>query len=151
MDRKAVEIIRDYQPYRSPPDVIRRTHALAVVAYVDNADKHRQLVILANGLQGGSITRARGQVLYQTTPDRTMIPDSAEIAHFAWQLSPPLEEAEVQVEIHGTPTVAVDVGLDSGYMELSDLWGTLIYLRDSIVPDLELFVKRRLGHHETTR
>jgi hypothetical protein len=150
MDRQAVKIIRDYQPFRSPPDVIRRTHALAVVAHVDNADKHRQLVLLANGLRGGSITRARGEVLVQATASNTMIPDGAEVAHFRWDRVPPLQDSEVQVEIHGAPTVAVDVGLDSGYMELSDLWGTLIYLRDSIVPDLEPFVKRRPGRHKTT-
>lgn len=63
---KAIATIKTYQPFTEPTEVERRTQGLAVIGYIDNADKHRALTLVSPGLvRATSITKARGRVLEQ--------------------------------------------------------------------------------------
>jgi hypothetical protein len=105
MPPKAITAIRAFQPYHEATKVDRRTQGLAVLSYIDNADKHRALTFVSPGLADtSSITKARGRVLHQTGsyPAGAFIDDGADVAHWGWLApdEPPLEESEVNVEVN---------------------------------------------------
>jgi hypothetical protein len=146
MPAKAVAAIRDYQPFHEPTKITRRTQGLAVIGYIDNADKHRTLALVSPGLaHANSITTARGQVLYQTGsyPAEAFIENGADVAHWGWAAAdqPPLEESEVHMQTNGTPTVTMHVGLDEGEPELGYLPPCLSWLRNDVVPSLEPHIR----------
>jgi hypothetical protein len=147
MRSEAVAVIKTYKPFTEPTKIARRTQGLAVIGYIDNADKHRSLTIVSPGLvDAKSITRARGHVLYQTGsyPAEAFIADGADVAHWGWIATdePPLEESEVHMESNGTPTVTMHVGLDEGEPELEYLRPCLGWLRGDVIPSLEPFIRR---------
>jgi hypothetical protein len=144
MPPEAVATIKTFQPYHERTEIERRTQGLAVISYIDNADKHRSLTLVSTGLVGASsTTSARGRVLYQTGtyPAEAFIADGAEVAHWGWVATdePPLEESEVHMETRGTPTVTMHVGLAEGEPEPRYLTPCLKWLRDEVIPSLEPF------------
>lgn len=151
MPAAAITAIKELQPYKEGPDA--RIHLLAQLSTLENADKHRQLIPFAAGLRRvASKVTARGQVLYQTFPTpRHFIPDGAQIAHFGWRIPPPLAPSEVNVEVRGTPLVAIKViqrdrsqkGLP-GWSPTDELLRHIVEgIREEVFPALEPFARRR--------
>lgn len=142
MAAEAIGIIKDYQPFHAATEIELRTHALAIISRIDNADKHRQLAAVSSGMADyGSIVTARGQILTQRQKSGAFASSGAEVAHFA-DGSPPFEASEVRVEVIGRPVVAVDVGIEDGLVDVMQLRVALDYVRDHVVPDLETFARR---------
>jgi hypothetical protein len=126
MSAEAIAEIKRLQPYRNGKKARHTT--LYLLSGLDNADKHRQFVLLAAGLNNVvSTVTARGKRLELAMPDwadgtAAFVEDGAVVAHFgekpgAWTTtpsnllipSPPLQESEVNVEVSGTPRVAIKI------------------------------------------
>jgi hypothetical protein len=135
---QAKAIVEEMQPYQVGPKE-RHVHPLAVLNSLNNADKHRRLIVLALGLdEAVSTTKVRGDIINQTVPGFAV--DGSEVAKFGFPGRPEPTESEVEVTVSGTPRIAVDVGLRNKYPEASQmLWHILAELR-STVGDLEPFV-----------
>ena len=59
-------------------------------------------------------------------------------------------EAEVKVDIRGTPLVVLDVGIEDGYMAARDMLGrSLGYFVDHVIPVLEQFLPDRQPERPT--
>jgi hypothetical protein len=115
MPRSARRIIKENQPYRSGPSAA--LHWLALLSALENADKHRNLVVVAGGLIDGTVTvSARGRTLSQRTGASFRYGDT-EIAHFRWTERPALTESEVTVDVVGTVLVAFEYRRVDGYVE----------------------------------
>jgi hypothetical protein len=113
MAPEAVAIIQRAQPYNLRPERAHETHLLGVLSRLDNADKHRQLIVLSSGLGDAKTTvYARRYELTQGGPMNTMVENDAQILHFTTEkLWPPASESEMYVQIRGTQLITVDVGL----------------------------------------
>jgi len=137
-DPEAMTIIRETQPYLLPTETERRRHGLAVISHLDNLDKHRQLMLIASGLaNAGSTTSARGMTLNQFHRPDGFAVNGTELFHFADNFTPPLQQSEVRVEIRGRPSIAVDIGIKDGELELTTLWIASKAVREEILPALE--------------
>jgi hypothetical protein len=151
MADEAVAAIKELQPYRQGAEA--SIHIFAQLSRLENADKHRELIPYAAGLNEVTTTaKARGHTLDQAfkTP-RHFIPDDAQIAHFGWNdpTGPPLQPSEVKVQVRGTPLVAVKVierdmakGQLPAYAPLDGLLRHVLDgIRDKALPALEPFVR----------
>lgn len=155
MPEQAVEIIKKVQPYsRGDQGPVNNLYLLS---RLENADKHRELIPFAAGLNDTvSTVRARGQTLDLVMPDlpdgRTFVADGKQVAHFGYPVPPgaqPLQEVEVTVDIRGTLLVAVPIdekvsrtGELPRYMPLLSLLDTIIsQIREHIFPALEPYVR----------
>jgi hypothetical protein len=110
MPDDAVTWLDSIQPYRAvyegqdPED-----HALALLGSFQNADKHRQLAIVAQGLEEPDFffTHADGTVQHlpfdpDIFPKDRLLRDGA-IVHYDFSLSP----GQMELEIEGTPRVVI--------------------------------------------
>ena len=157
LNADAVAAIKLLQPYldRAEGNNPQR-NALGVIARLDNADKHREPIVMVPGIvHERTIVRTRGEELEQRRPRSPsgypgLADDGAEIAHFRWVKHPPLTEAEVKVDIRGTPLVVLDVGIEDGYMAARDMLGrSLGYFVDHVIPVLEQFLPDRQPERPT--
>jgi hypothetical protein len=134
MPDAAIEVIRAYQPYSIGAKLPVQTHGLAIIASLDNADKHRQLIATTSGIIGVQVqTSVRGKVILpeqQPHPPNGLVEDGTDLSHFA-SVFPDLQESEVPV----------DVGLDGGEVELTGLRPSLPFFRDELFPRLEPFAR----------
>jgi hypothetical protein len=124
-----------------------RRNALQVIKRLDNADKHREPIVTVPGLVNvTTLVTARGERIEQRHQPAAsgypgLVEAGTEVAHFGWVKSPPLTVTEVDVDVRGTPLVALDVGIPDGYMEARDtLAGSLGYLWEHVIPVLEQFL-----------
>jgi hypothetical protein len=110
MPTGAVALIKRLQPYSNPADDIA-AHPIGVLSRLENADKHRNLIILGGGVEDGTtIVTARGQTLEQDAFGYRH--DGAEIAKFS-PVGPDMEdlkEGEVSVEVRGPTVIALRIG-----------------------------------------
>lgn len=151
MPQPAIALIKKVQPYRRGDKAL--IHALYLLSRLENADKHRQLVLFATGLND-TVARptARGKSIELRMPDLpdapTFVGDGHEIAHFAYRIAPgelPLDQSEVTIEITGSPLVAIKVieedpghGVLPGFMPVVALLETVLtQIRDHVIPALE--------------
>jgi hypothetical protein len=151
MPKPAVRIIKAVQPYRRGGK--GTAHVLYLLSKLENADKHRELIPFAAGLNDTVATAtARGQAIALPMPDLpeapTFVADGHVVAHFGYRSAPgmpPLRESEVNVEVRGTPRVAIQIaerdpktGALPEFMPLLNLLETLLrQIRDEIFPALE--------------
>jgi hypothetical protein len=145
MSGDAVAVIKQLQPYQ--PGGAPGTHFLAQLSKLENADKHRQLLAFVPGLsEVTTIAEARGEVLTQSflTPEHFVKKD-AQVSHFGWLGSPSLEESEVNVEVRGTPVVAIKlIEIERGYTPLNFMLQSGIdWIRDEVFPSLERCLNSR--------
>ena len=56
MPTDAVAVIKELQPYQSPADVLK-THFIYVLSGLEHADKHRNLILLRNGVKNVKLVR----------------------------------------------------------------------------------------------
>jgi hypothetical protein len=138
MPRQARAIIKENQPYRAGPSA--ELHWLTLLSAFENADKHRNLVVVAGGLVNGTVTvTARGRLLSQRTGADFRYRDT-EIAHFGWTERPALTEPEVNVEVVGTVLVAFEYRRVNGYVPAQQGLRDLLDTTRLMISRLEPFV-----------
>lgn len=150
MSSGAIAIIRKVQPYNRGDKAPE--HVLYLLSKLENADKHRELVPFAAGLNNTvAAVKARGHEIDLHMPDLpdgpTFVANGALVAHFAYRTWPgeaALQEREIYVTVRGTPLVAIQLtDRDSkedlpAYMPLLDLLETLLrQIKRDIFPALE--------------
>ena len=150
LEAPAIALIKELQPYSMANDGFdAKLHPLGILGRLDNADKHRELVLLSGGVINlVAKVVARGERILQgpTTPDGTIgyVPDGAVCAHFGWHGTTPLEESEMDVKISGTPEVAVDIGVPKGIMGVRVAVELITRnLKEEVLPALEEYVIRK--------
>ena len=145
LEDPAVALIKELQPYWGANDGLdSKLHPLGILGKFDNADKHRELVLLSGGVANlVATTTARGIPLTQAAPvpeGGGFVADGAVCVNFGWFNAPPLEESEVNVEISGNPEIAVDIGVVNGIMPVRAVTNIIRTLREEILPALESHV-----------
>src|SRR5487761_1114219 len=135
MTPEAATIIKRLQPYQHGP-MAAAIDPLAMVAGLENADKHRQLVTIVPGVNRATAhVLARGRVINQFA--QSFCEDGAIVAEFGEDFSPPLQDGEVDVNLYGAPAVAVKVAETDWHVDVTQLRFIVQWLRDSIFPPLE--------------
>jgi hypothetical protein len=135
MNERAKAIIEGAQPYHAGAKA--KAHPFALLNSLDNADKHRRLTVLTTGVADITMTvTVRGHVFQKTFVGWAK--DGAPFRPF--RLDPKPTEPEMDVEIIGTPKVAVDVGLDRP-AEVGKAFGHILQMCRECVAALEPFVE----------
>ena len=129
-------VIKALQPFQPPLDdrvvAFCRQHGLktselnglALLGKFDNADKHRELITVASGLESAEVTVShRGQTIRHELLD-AFREDRAELIRVDFGTTAP-PETEVDVQVSGTVRVAIEVRKDRG---VTGLPGTLARL-----------------------
>jgi hypothetical protein len=138
MPEEAVAMIKAAQPYRREDSVLE---TLSLISRLENADKHRQLIVLGRGVMNvRSVVTVGGEAIKQETAG--FRPDGAEIAKFGFRDRTP-RESEVTVEVGGTASIAIKVEGIDGYFVLPESLEVLIaWMRHSTIPEFTPFVRR---------
>lgn len=140
MPDPAVAIIKKVQPYnfRNGSEPL----AIELLNKLENLDKHRELVTLANLLTDITVFVVwidSGKVDDFPAGDKA---DGTNVFHWNPKLGPVPPQSEMKVQLTGTAQVAVKIGGVEGYGQLPDLLETmLVQLRDHIFPALEPFIQ----------
>jgi hypothetical protein len=144
MPADAVAIIQRAQPYHLGPQSTKEVHLLGILSRLDNADKHRDLIVLAPGLTNMSVTfSARRFAQKFASRGSEVVEDGAQVAHVTTEtLYPPVRESEVNVQIHGTPQVTVEVGLGAADALPADWASELIEEMRRFLQTLDPYVRR---------
>jgi hypothetical protein len=137
MPEEAVETIRAAQPYQRKNSELE---TLSLISRLENADKHRQLIALGNGVMNArSIVTVGGEAIKQETAG--FRPDGAEIAKFGFNNRVP-RESEVTVTVSGTASVAIRVaGVDGYFIMPQSLEAVIGWMRENVIPELAPFVR----------
>jgi hypothetical protein len=101
-------------------------HVLSHISRLENADKHRELVNIATGVQATLFARIRYDVISESQRIGQFIPDGAQVLRFN-QTDPSLQESEVYVNVNGPALVKIkipDIGADGRPM-IFDLMSTI--------------------------
>jgi hypothetical protein len=97
---------------------------LSLISRLENADKHRQLIVLGHGVvDARSVVTVGGEIIKQETAG--FRPDGADIAKFGFRDRVP-RESEVTVKISGTATIAIEVAGADGYFVMPQSLEALI-------------------------
>ncbi len=165
MSAEAKTEIQALQPYNRGAQA--RSNTMYLLNRLDNADKHRQLLLLAPGLNDVvSHVVVRGQTLALPMPNwadghAAFVDDGAVVAHFGyagtsavtksgiWYPAGPLQDEEVSVEVRGSPEVALQI-VDPeakgprSFMPFVALVDAILWdCRHNWIPTLEPFVRGR--------
>ncbi len=140
MASEAVAIIEELQPRVADEPHL---HPLAVLSRLDNADKHRNLVLGVPAIRDVSSEMCTFGSDPAHTWEQPLCYDGAEVAKFGFRPGFPVpNESEVYVHVCGTPLVTVEIGLKDGYVEVMP---ALRWLLDSVPTEifdvLEPFVR----------
>lgn len=144
MPADAVAIIQRAQPYHLRPETAHETHLLRVLSRLDNADKHRELIVLSSGLGNVKATvYARRYSLTQGGPVNTFVEDGAQVLHFTTdRLWPPVSESEMNVQVRGTQLITVEVGLGPNDVFRVEGIGEMIPEMRAMFSALDPYVRR---------
>jgi hypothetical protein len=137
MPEEAVTMIKEAQPYRREDSVLE---TLSLISRLENADKHRQLIVLGHGVMNArSVVTAGGQAIKQETGG--FRENGAEIAKFGFSEQAP-RESEVTVEVSATAAIVIKVAGVDGYFGMPESLQALIaWMRDGVIPDFMPFVR----------
>jgi hypothetical protein len=144
MPADAVAIIQRAQPYYLGPQTTKEVHLLGVLSRLDNADKHRDLIVLAPGVTNMRATfSARRFVQRFGSAGDEVVEHGAQVVHVTTErLYPPIRETEVDVKVHGAPHLTVEVGLGPADALPAD-WATdLIDRTRQFIKTLDPYVRR---------
>jgi hypothetical protein len=138
MPAEAVEMITKAQPHQRENSVLE---TLSLLNRLENADKHRQLIVLGCGVMDArSVVTVGAETIKQETAGFRS--HGAEIAKFGFRDRAP-RESEVTVEISGTATIAIKVdGVDGLFVLPESLEVLAAWMRDSAIPEFTPFVRR---------
>lgn len=147
MPVEAVTAIKSIQPYQMGN--LAKVAVLYQLNSLNNADKHRQLIAFARGLKDAKVAiTVRGVPLPGYDLESPFVQNDAMVAHGGRDGYPVTPEAEMNVQIDGTPVIAVKVvELDgnrgTGYMDVLHLFDTVIpWLRNQVFPFMEKYARR---------
>jgi hypothetical protein len=147
MPEPAVALIKRLQPYHGIADGVDQD-VLYQLSRLNNADKHRQLVVFLGGLLhviyevnvGGHFARAA------TSGFKA---DNTRVFHFI-PTAGPIQRSDVKVQISGTPVVGIKVvdphrqpKAPEGFMEIGALLEKLLTHVPEILDALEPYVRAR--------
>jgi hypothetical protein len=138
---KAIPLVKGLQPYMLSAQQGAENHALSILATLQNADKHRQLVIVSSGLANPVIrhTTASGLVTYES--QITGLPADRRLQSRAVVDRSPVDDlADVQVEVEGTSQVMIGEGGHGPYHECIDTFAAMFRLVRQAFERLEPFV-----------
>jgi hypothetical protein len=137
MPEEAVTMIKVAQPYNRKDSALE---TLGLISRLENADKHRQLIVLGHGVADArSVVTVGGEAIKQETAG--FRPDGEEIAKFGFRNRVP-RESEVTVEVSCTATIAIKLADIDGYFVLPESLEVLIrWMRDSVIPEFTPFVR----------
>jgi hypothetical protein len=149
MAPETIAVLKQLQPY----GVARPNgHLLAVLSRLDNADKHRQLILFTVGLTkvtGWGEARGRVTELRVQRPDAFVVDDGAELFHFAGRgPGGRLRYDEVDVKVRGAPLVTIKTASEGRrkvqeFQPIGQFFETAIQgMREVIFPGLEPHVRR---------
>jgi len=156
MPTEAVAVIKAVQPYWRSPEAAP-WNVLALLSRFENADKHRQLILLTPKLRDVVTTLSLKGIprLSQSPPTPPgvgfgLADDGAQIGHFVLFGPTPPRDSEADVSVSGTPVVAIKVveayegaGVP-GYVEVVTWLDMMLEaLRGDLVPRLEPFIRKR--------
>ena len=136
MTPQAIAIIKGLQPYHdgSRPALI---NPLYQISFLENADKHRQLLPIAPGVRHATAhVVARGRVINQTLWG--FCQNGAVVAEFGEDFTPPLQDGEVDVNLYGVPAVAIKVARADWHVDPTQFRTIVQWLRSDILPALEV-------------
>lgn len=109
----AVPLLKRLQPYMFGPEKGPENHAFAILNAFQNADKHRELVIVPSGLTDPVVRHVRpsGLITYESAPyglpaDRVL--RNGAVVHRA----PADEPADIKVEVEATMQILIGEGED---------------------------------------
>jgi hypothetical protein len=155
MPREAVAVIKSLQPYNLPPDEAHH-HFLYVLSSLENADKHRQLILLSNGVRDVTLVGSIGAQLEVQPMGPGIVEDgailldmerrarvsfSSSIGRWTTDLEALPTDAEMNVQISGTATVAIKVVRDRTHDDIFEvpqvLYDMLKGIERRILPSLE--------------
>lgn len=147
LDIDAQEIVLSFQPWHSPAPHLQ---PIGIISRPNNRDKHRKFVIVATGLKDVFVrvqTRDWDEEDRPTSAGR-FIQANAKVAEFTDSHTPPLEDREVQVHLHGTPHLHVEVPRLGGnqppdFVPLRHLMVGSIQQVRNILQQLQPYVRRR--------
>ena len=140
--------VRFIQPFNGPPPETaafcvanglepNEIQALAILSRLDNADKHRELIVVPWGLEDGTITyRCPGTEAITQDMGDGFVPDGAELPSVNLDSVP--QGAEVSVEVEGTVRIAMEVREEKG---VAGLPGSLEKLIDHAREIADYFTK----------
>lgn len=135
---ETMRVLLDLQPFNRPIQ-LPELDSLAVLDDFAQADKHRELLAFAQLIHAPEtflLDPSSGAIMYsQVRPDASF--ESGGIVA-VFQLTEPLDESQVDVEVHGT----VEVGLkriDAGgnFILPGTVNALLAYVNESVIPPLE--------------
>lgn len=144
MPRKAVAIIKSLQPYNSPGDEKRTL--LRLLSTLHNADKHRGLIVFARGVDEITTTISIGRRGAQVRHEKGLLKDGAPLLGI--HVPPGTTESEVDVQIHGTATVAIEASGVDGYFEMPNVLEWILRQVEMALAQLEPFA--RTSHDRTS-
>jgi hypothetical protein len=151
MPPEAIQHLKEFQPLGDEGE----THPLHLLSRLENADKHRELVLLTSGLTTVTATiSVRGDTLAQPMPEPEgatgLVDDGWQVIHAGWG-GTPLRDDEITVTIAGMPHVTVPViearnapdrrGAHTPIVDL--VAGIMKGIESDIVPSLEPFARER--------
>jgi hypothetical protein len=138
---KAMPLVKGLQPYMLSPKQDPAYHALGILATLQNADKHRQLVIVSSGLANPVIrnTAASGLITYESPidglPTDRRLQNGAVVDRSAFNGLP-----NVKVEIEGTLEVMIGEGGTGPYHEFIEIFAAMFRVVRQAFERLEPFV-----------
>ena len=127
-----VAIVKTLQPYHLGRDGM--LSAIGVISRLNNADKHRGVLTHGPGGIGSHlIVSARGlTTLIQFTPVGNFAEDGTEFPPFTLPYDPPLRPSEVNVQLHASAVIAIQVpGAGSGKPSPMKLFGLVNCLNET--------------------
>jgi hypothetical protein len=137
MPDEAVALVRNAQPYQRKNSELE---TLGLISRLENADKHRELIVVGHGVADArSVVAVGGETIKQETGG--FRPDGAEIAKFGFSARVP-DESEVTVQVSGTATLAIKIADIDGYFGMPQSLEILVaWMRDSAMPDFMPYVR----------
>lgn len=148
LDERIVTQLRILQPFQEPEaDVAefcrshgidpKQIHALSLLNRLDNADKHRRLPRIIQTMRDvRTVTTYQGGVIEQHVADGGLVEAGTEVAKFGFS-TPSTATTEVDVQITGTVTIALDIGGQRGGVVVPDALTIMIEHATDIIRSLE--------------
>ena len=111
---EAMAVVKRAQPYNGAEP---SHHVFAIISRLENADKHRKLIVVGAGLDDALLTTSfRGRTLRRPQVGlHQFLEDGAEIqSRLPSVIRPPLRDSEVDVQLDGTAVIQVKVTTPGG-------------------------------------
>ncbi len=140
MPEEAVTAITDLQPFNHGP-AAAQGHVLSVINRLDNADKHRQLLVMVPGLTNANTQIGTSEMSVGTHRFAQFVQDGAILTGTSWLDGTKPPELEVHVKVSGRIEVALEVRGTGEHIAVTSMESFVGYIRKTVLPELEPFAK----------